>query len=151
MGVLFTPATLKALTLSDRIVVSPMCEYRAVDGRASSWHFAHLGGLAQSGAGMMIIEATAVEPEGHITPGCLGLWDDETEAALKPVVPAIRANSSIAPAMQISHAGRKASSEVPWKGGSLSASNRAAGLRMDRRLCRKRRARRRLRRLMVLA
>jgi 2,4-dienoyl-CoA reductase-like NADH-dependent reductase (Old Yellow Enzyme family) len=119
MSALFTSSKLGSVELPNRIVVSPMCQYCAVDGRANSWHLAHLGGLAQSGAGMLIVEATAVEPAGRITPGCLGLWDDATEAALKPVVSLIRENSDIALAMQIAHAGRKASSAVPWKGGAL--------------------------------
>jgi NADPH2 dehydrogenase len=119
MSALFTPATLGNLRLPNRIVVSPMCQYSAVDGKANSWHLTHLAGLAQSGAGMLTIEATAVEPDGRITPGCLGLWDDETEAALRPVIASIRENSNVALAMQIGHAGRKASSEVPWKGGQL--------------------------------
>jgi 2,4-dienoyl-CoA reductase-like NADH-dependent reductase (Old Yellow Enzyme family) len=124
MSALFSPTTLKDLVLQNRIVVSPMCQYCAVDGRANSWHFTHLGGLAQSGAAMLVIEATAVESDGRITPGCLGLWDDATEAALQPIVMAIRENSKIALAMQIGHAGRKASSEVPWKGGQLISLER---------------------------
>ncbi|PVX81855.1 NADH:flavin oxidoreductase/NADH oxidase [Paraburkholderia unamae] len=122
MSALFTPSRLSSVALPNRIVVSPMCQYCADDGRANSWHLAHLGGLAQSGAGMLVVEATAVEPAGRITPGCLGLWDDETEAALRPVVSLIRENSNIVLAMQIAHAGRKASSAVPWKGGALLES-----------------------------
>lgn len=122
MSALFTPAKLASIELPNRIVVSPMCQYCAIDGRANSWHLAHLGGLAQSGAAMLAVEATAVEPAGRITPGCLGLWDDETEAALLPVVRHIRDHSDIALAMQIGHAGRKASSAVPWKGGALLGS-----------------------------
>jgi 2,4-dienoyl-CoA reductase-like NADH-dependent reductase (Old Yellow Enzyme family) len=119
MSALFTSSKLGTLELPNRIVVSPMCQYCAIDGQANSWHLAHLGGLAQSGAGMLIVEATAVEPAGRITPGCLGLWDDATEAALRPVVSMVRENSGIALAMQIAHAGRKASSAVPWEGGGL--------------------------------
>jgi NADPH2 dehydrogenase len=117
MSKLFTPFRLRDLTLSNRITVAPMCQYSAETGAASSWHLIHLGSLALSGAAMLSIEATAVEPAGRITPGCLGLWDDTTEAALRPVVAAIRRHSPIAMAMQIAHAGRKASSEVPWRGG----------------------------------
>lgn len=119
MSVLFTPSQLGSTELPNRVVVSPMCQYCAEDGRANSWHLAHLGGLAQSGAAMLVVEATAVEPAGRITPGCLGLWDDETEAALRPVVSMVRDNSDVVFAMQIGHAGRKASSAVPWKGGEL--------------------------------
>ncbi|HVJ42155.1 MAG TPA: NADH:flavin oxidoreductase/NADH oxidase [Dongiaceae bacterium] len=119
MSVLFSPLQLRSLALPNRIVISPMCQYSAENGAANAWHLIHLGGLALSGAGMLTIEATAVEPDGRITPGCLGLWDDATEAALQPAMAAIRAYSKIAVAMQIAHAGRKASSAVPWKGGAL--------------------------------
>jgi 2,4-dienoyl-CoA reductase-like NADH-dependent reductase (Old Yellow Enzyme family) len=117
MSALFSPFTLRNLTVPNRIVISPMCQYSAEDGRASSWHMIHLGSLALSGAGMLCIEATAVEAEGRITPGCLGLWDDATEAALVPVMEAIRRHSGIAVTMQLAHAGRKASSYLPWEGG----------------------------------
>lgn len=119
MSPLFTPLALRGVTLANRIVVSPMCQYSAVRGEANDWHLIHLGHLALSGAGMLCIEATAVEPDGRITPGDLGLWDDVTEAALVPVLAAIRRHSPIRVAMQISHAGRKASSHVPWDGGQL--------------------------------
>lgn len=119
MSALFSPFTLRGVTLSNRVVVSPMCQYSAEAGRATAWHMIHLGGLALSGAGMLCIEATAVEPEGRITPSDLGLWDDATEAALKPVMAAIRKHSKIAVTMQLAHAGRKASSHLPWEGGQL--------------------------------
>ncbi|WP_114813920.1 NADH:flavin oxidoreductase/NADH oxidase [Paraburkholderia kururiensis] len=119
MSALFTPITLRGVTLPNRIVVSPMCQYSAERGEATAWHMIHLGQLALSGAGMLCIEATAVEPDGRITPADLGLWDDVTEAALKPVLAAIRKHSPIRVAMQLSHAGRKASSHVPWEGGQL--------------------------------
>lgn len=117
MSALFSPFSLRDVTLPNRIVVSPMCQYSAVDGRATDWHMIHLGSLALSGAGMLCIEATAVEPIGRITPGDLGLYDDATEAALVPVLAAIRHHSKVAVAMQIAHAGRKASSHAPWDGG----------------------------------
>jgi len=117
MSALFSPITLRQLTLPNRIVVSPMCQYSAEDGKATAWHMIHLGSLALSGAGMLCIEATAVEAKGRITPADLGLWDDTTEAALKPVLAAIRQHSKIAVTMQLAHAGRKASSHVPWDGG----------------------------------
>src|SRR6266478_312676 len=116
---LFSPITFRSLALQNRIVVSPMCQYSAELGQANEWHLIHLGTLALSSAGMLIIEATAVEPEGRITPGCLGLWDDTTEAALVPIMKAIRKHSKISVAIQLAHAGRKASSHVPWKGGQL--------------------------------
>ncbi len=119
MSALFTPLRLRELELVNRIVVSPMCQYSALDGKANNWHFAHLASMSLSGAAMVIVEATAVEPEGRITPGCLGLWNDATEEALKPALEFIRHNSSTAVAMQLAHAGRKASSHVPWEGGQM--------------------------------
>ncbi|MET0497295.1 MAG: NADH:flavin oxidoreductase/NADH oxidase [Steroidobacteraceae bacterium] len=117
MSQLFSPFTLRGTTLANRITVSPMCQYSADNGQAVVWHMIHLGHLALSGAGLLCIEATAVEPEGRITPADLGLWDDATEAALAPVLAAIRRHSNITVTMQLAHAGRKASSEVPWRGG----------------------------------
>ena len=117
MSALFSPISLRGLTLPNRLMVAPMCQYSAEDGRATAWHMMHLGSLALSGASLLCLEATAVEPEGRITPGCLGLWDDATEAALVPVVAAIRRHSKIAVTIQLAHAGRKASSHVPWNGG----------------------------------
>ena len=119
MSVLFSPIKPRGLALSNRIVVAPMCQYSADDGKANDWHFTHINTLALSGAAMFCIEATAVEAIGRITPGCLGLWDDATEAALKPVIASVRKHSKTAIAMQLAHAGRKASSQVPWKGGQL--------------------------------
>jgi 2,4-dienoyl-CoA reductase-like NADH-dependent reductase (Old Yellow Enzyme family) len=119
MSALFSPINLRGLTLSNRIIVSPMCQYVAENGKANTWHLVHLGGLAHSGAGMLCIEGTAVEPDGRITPSDLGLWDDATEAALKPVLAAVRQYSKIAVAIQLAHAGRKGSSRVPWEGGQL--------------------------------
>jgi 2,4-dienoyl-CoA reductase-like NADH-dependent reductase (Old Yellow Enzyme family) len=119
MSTLFSPFKLRNLTLPNRIVVSPMCQYVADNGKATAWHQVHLGGLALSGASIVFLEATAVEAAGRITPGDLGLWNDETEAALKPVIAAIRLVSKAAIFMQLGHAGRKASSHVPWEGGAL--------------------------------
>lgn len=116
---LFTPLQLGPVTLPNRIMVSPMCQYCAVDGQPVPWHTVHLGSLAISGAGLLCVEATAVNPEGRITPGCLGLYSDETQAALGRVVQSVRAISPIPLALQLSHAGRKASSRTPWEGGSL--------------------------------
>ncbi len=117
MSALFSPITLRNLVLPNRVFISPMCQYSADQGRATDWHLIHLGGLAMSGAGLLCIEATAVESAGRITPGCLGIWDDDRQAAIAKVVAAIRRYSKIGIAMQLAHAGRKASSDVPWHGG----------------------------------
>lgn len=122
MSALFTPWSLRGLTLDNRIVIAPMCQYSARDGIASDWHLMHLGNLAQSGAGLLILEATAVEPEGRISPWDLGLWSDETESALADVVRRIRAWSPMPIGVQIAHAGRKASVNYPWKGGGRIAA-----------------------------
>ena len=105
------------LTLENRIVVAPMCQYSAIDGVAGDWHLMHLGQLAISGAGLLILEATAVEARGRITSGCLALHDDAQESALQHITSALRAQSPIKLAIQLGHAGRKASSRVPWDGG----------------------------------
>jgi 2,4-dienoyl-CoA reductase-like NADH-dependent reductase (Old Yellow Enzyme family) len=118
---LFTPIKLGPLELPNRIMVSPMCQYSAVDGNPVAWHFAHLGSLAMSGAGLLCVEATGVNPEARITPGCLGLYNDENQAQLQRLVDSVRAISGIPLALQLSHAGRKASSRTPWDGGSLIA------------------------------
>ena len=115
---LFTPLQLGPLRLSNRIVIAPMCQYSATDGTPGDWHLIHLGHLALSGAGLMILEATAVSPEGRITPYDLGLYSDANEAGLARILAAVRTHAPIAVAMQISHAGRKASSRAPWVGGS---------------------------------
>jgi NADPH2 dehydrogenase len=117
MSALFSPITLRGLELANRIMVAPMCQYSAVDGEANDWHFTHINSLALSGAAMFCIEATAVEAVGRITPGCLGLWNDATEAALKPILASVRKHSNAAVAMQLAHAGRKGSSHTPWDGG----------------------------------
>ena len=117
MSALFSPITLRGLTLANRIMVAPMCQYSAVDGEANDWHFTHINSLALSGAAMFCIEATAVEAVGRITPGCLGLWNDATEAALKPILASVRKHSKAAVALQLAHAGRKGSSHTPWDGG----------------------------------
>ena len=126
MSALFSPLSLRGMALRNRVVVSPMCQYSASEGRASPWHLLHLGSLALSGAGMLCTEATAVEADGRISPGDLGLFDDATEAALQPVLAAIRQHAPRLPVtMQLAHAGRKASCDVPWRGGGQIAA--AAG------------------------
>jgi NADPH2 dehydrogenase len=119
MSALFSPIKLRGLTLKNRIMVSPMCQYSAEDGVATDWHFTHINSLALSGAAMFCIEATHVEAIGRITPGCLGLYSDACEAALKPILASVRKHSTSAVAMQLAHAGRKASSARPWDGGQL--------------------------------
>src|SRR5215469_12036010 len=119
MSTLFSPITLRGLTLSNRIMVSPMCQYSAEDGSATDWHFTHINSLALSGAAMFCIEATHVEATGRITHGCLGLYSDANEAALKSILASVRKHSRTAIAMQLAHAGRKASSARPWDGGQL--------------------------------
>ena len=126
MSLLFTPHTFHAprgpLTVPNRIVIAPMCQYSADHGQATDWHLTHWANLLNSGAGLFIIEATAVSPEGRITPGCLGLWDDATQAALHDKLERARRQAPPMPVcIQIGHAGRKASSEAPWRGGMLIA------------------------------
>jgi 2,4-dienoyl-CoA reductase-like NADH-dependent reductase (Old Yellow Enzyme family) len=117
MSALFSPIKLRELKLQNRIIVAPMCQYSAVNGEANDWHFTHINNLALSGAAMFCIEATHVEAIGRITPGCAGLYNDATEAALKPILASVRKHSKTAVAMQLAHAGRKGSSHVPWDGG----------------------------------
>lgn len=112
---LFTPFTLKDITFRNRIAVSPMCQYQAVDGAPTDWHPTHYISRARGGAGLVVVEATAVSPEGRITPACLGLWNEAQAAALKPIVEGIKASGAVA-GIQIGHAGRKASANVPWEG-----------------------------------
>jgi 2,4-dienoyl-CoA reductase-like NADH-dependent reductase (Old Yellow Enzyme family) len=117
VSTLFSPITLGTRALSNRIVIAPMCQYSADQGRATDWHLIHLSHLALSGAGLMFIEATAVAPEGRISPDDLGLWSDDTEAALARVLKSVRTYASTPIAIQLAHAGRKASTAVPWAGG----------------------------------
>jgi 2,4-dienoyl-CoA reductase-like NADH-dependent reductase (Old Yellow Enzyme family) len=117
MSRLFEPFQLGTLPLDNRILIAPMCQYSAVEGTATDWHMIHLGHLALSGAAMLIVEATAVSPEGRITPSDLGLYNDANEVGIARILHAIRANSPIKVAIQLAHAGRKASSRAPWDGG----------------------------------
>jgi 2,4-dienoyl-CoA reductase-like NADH-dependent reductase (Old Yellow Enzyme family) len=114
---LFSPLRLAELTLANRIVVSPMCQYSANDGVASDWHMTHLGMLSNSGAALLVFESTHVERGGRITHGCLGLYSDACEAALERVVAHCRRIGTAKLAIQLSHAGRKASAQRPWEGG----------------------------------
>ena len=115
MAALFTPYTLKDVSLRNRIAVPPMCQYSALDGFINDWHLAHYSGIARGGAGLVIVEATAVSPEGRITPGCTGLWTDDQVEGMSRVAAAIKAAGSV-PGIQIGHAGRKASANRPWEG-----------------------------------
>lgn len=114
---LFQPLDLRGVTLQNRIVIAPMCQYSAVDGVATDWHMIHVGQMALSGAALAFIEATASDPRGRITPDCLGLWTDEQEAAIARVIRACDANGVTPLGIQIGHAGRKASANAPQKGG----------------------------------
>ena len=114
---LFTPFRVAGLDLRNRIVIAPMCQYSADEGRATDWHVIHLGHLALSGAALLTIEATAVTPEGRISARDLGLWSEETAAALGRTLESVRRWSDMPIAIQLAHAGRKASTRVPWEGG----------------------------------
>jgi 2,4-dienoyl-CoA reductase-like NADH-dependent reductase (Old Yellow Enzyme family) len=113
---LFSPIQLGGIRLPNRIVISPMCQYSADDGSMNDWHFVHLGHLAYSGAGLLMVEATHVTREGRITHGCAGLYSDDNEAAMARVIAHCRRVSKNPIGIQVAHAGRKASSQVPWEG-----------------------------------
>jgi 2,4-dienoyl-CoA reductase-like NADH-dependent reductase (Old Yellow Enzyme family) len=115
MSSLFAPYKLKDVSLRNRIAIPPMCQYLAVDGLVNEWHLAHLAGLARGGAGLLIVEATAVSPEGRITPACTGIWNDEQAQAFVPAIALIKAAGAV-PGIQLGHAGRKASANRPWEG-----------------------------------
>lgn len=124
---LFSPLTLRGVTLKNRVVISPMCQYSAKDGFPNDWHFVHLGKMATGGAGLIFTEAAAVEPNGRITHGDIGIWSDEQIPAYRRITDFIRANNSV-PAIQLAHAGRKASMQRPWHGnGPINDSDRARG------------------------
>jgi len=123
---LFSPLSIREITLPNRIAVSPMCEYSSEDGFASDWHLVHLGSRAAGGAGLVMVEATAVVPEGRITYGDLGIWKDEHIPALRRIVEFIKSQGAV-PAIQIAHAGRKASCQLPWDGGAAIAPAEANG------------------------
>ena len=131
MSHLFEPLALGQLRLANRIVIAPMCQYSASDGTPGDWHLIHLGHLALSGAGLLIVEATAVSPAGRISPQDLGLYSDANEAGLARVLAAVRAHSPIPIAMQVAHAGRKASVRVPWEGGAQIAPQQPQGWKTE--------------------
>ncbi len=122
---LLSPLALRGLTLRNRIVISPMCQYAAVDGVPQAWQLAHLGRFAMGGAGLVFTEATGVEPRGRITPACTGLWNDQQTEAWKPIVAFVK-DQGAAIGMQLAHAGRKGSSRPPWEGGTALTGEDAA-------------------------
>ncbi|WP_260924822.1 NADH:flavin oxidoreductase/NADH oxidase [Novosphingobium sp. 9] len=122
----FSPFTLKDITLRNRIAVPPMCQYSARDGYVTEWHLAHYTAMARGGAGLVIVEATGVSPEGRITPGCTGLWEDGQTEGMARIAHAIKAAGSV-PGIQIGHAGRKASANKPWEGDDHIANDAPGG------------------------
>ena len=119
---LFTPLTLRGVTFKNRVFVSPMCQYSSIDGMPTDWHLVHLGSRAVGGAGMVMVEATGVSPEGRISPSDSGLWSDAHARAFAPITRFIAAHGAV-PAIQLAHAGRKASTRVSWDGGGLIPSS----------------------------
>lgn len=116
MAKIFQPLIMGNFEISNRFVVSPMCQYSAIEGSATNWHLVHLGQFALSNPGLVIVEATAVQPEGRITPGCLGLYSENNETALQPIVDFFKQHSAAKIGIQLAHAGRKGSTQVPWEG-----------------------------------
>ncbi|ABB32796.1 NADH:flavin oxidoreductase/NADH oxidase [Geobacter metallireducens RCH3] len=116
MSALFTPFTLRSVTFRNRIFVSPMCQYSSLDGMPTDWHLVHLGSRAVGGAGLVMVEATAVSPEGRISPDDSGIWDDRHGEGFAPITRFIAEQGAV-PGIQLAHAGRKASTDLPWRGG----------------------------------
>ena len=131
MALLFEPITIRSITLKNRIVVSPMCEYSSQDGFANDWHLVHLGSRAVGGAALVIAEATAVSPEGRITHDDLGIWKDEHIDFLSRITSFIEKQNAV-PGIQLAHAGRKASHHSPWKGGKALQPHEAPGKHLHR-------------------
>ncbi|MGA2589879.1 MAG: NADH:flavin oxidoreductase/NADH oxidase [Bryobacteraceae bacterium] len=123
---LFAPLTIRGITFRNRIAVSPMCEYSSQDGFANDWHLVHLGCRAVGGAGLVMTEAAAIEPRGRISPADLGLWKDEHVEMLARIAGFIREHGAV-PGIQLAHAGRKASTRVPWEGGALIPASEEGG------------------------
>ncbi|MBT6095790.1 MAG: NADH:flavin oxidoreductase/NADH oxidase [Rhodospirillaceae bacterium] len=123
---LFTPIEIGDVAFPNRVVVAPMCQYSADEGVPNDWHLMHLGQYAVSGAGLVIAEATAVEAIGRITPGCLGLYNDEQEDAFARIIAFFEAHGAAVPGIQLGHAGRKASTNVPWQGGKPLSNDEGA-------------------------
>ena len=116
MRLLFSPITLRDVTARNRVWVAPMCQYSATDGMPDDWHLVHLGSFARGGAGLVFTEATAVVPEGRISPDDTGIWNDEQQAAWARIVSFVHGQGAVA-GIQLAHAGRKASTDAPWRGG----------------------------------
>ena len=125
MSILFSPLTLKSVTLKNRIAISPMCQYSAKDGFPNDWHLVHLGSRAVGGAGLIIVEACAVVPEGRISPFDMGIWKDEHIEAHLRITKFIEGQGAV-PGLQLAHAGRKASCDTPWNGGGYLQNNSEA-------------------------
>src|SRR5262245_60902202 len=123
---LLTPLTIRGVTLRNRIVMSPMCQYSAVDGLASDWHLVHLGSRAAGGVALVMVEATAVTPDGRISPGDLGIWGEQHVEPLARIARFVHSQGAVA-GIQLAHAGRKASCEPPWKGGASLKTPAAGG------------------------
>ena len=126
MSTLFSPITVRGVTFPNRVVVSPLCMYSADDGMAQPWHFAHLSTFARGKAGLVFAEATAVEPEGRITPRCLGIWSDAHAKAIRPITDFIKSMGCV-PGIQLAHAGRKASTAPPFQGATPLTPDHADG------------------------
>lgn len=123
MAKVFEPFTIKSVTLRNRIAIPPMCQYQAIDGVPNDWHLVHYPAIARGGAGLVIVEATAVSPEGRITPACTGLWNDQQAEQMAKIAASIKRAGAV-PGIQIAHAGRKASANSPWEGDNhLSADD----------------------------
>ena len=123
---LLSPLTIRGVTLRNRIAMSPMCQYIAKDGLADDWHLVHLGSRAAGGVALVIVEATAVTRDGRITPGDLGIWSDEHIAPLARIARFVHSQGAVA-GIQIAHAGRKASCDLPWNGGAGLRTPEAGG------------------------
>ena len=122
MSKLFSPLRLREIEFKNRIFVSPMCQYSSQNGKPSEWHLVHLGSRAVGGAALVMFEATAVSPEGRISPGDSGIWSEDHAEAFQPISTFIKSQGAI-PGIQIAHAGRKASTDAPWRGGKPLAES----------------------------
>jgi 2,4-dienoyl-CoA reductase-like NADH-dependent reductase (Old Yellow Enzyme family) len=125
MATLFSAFTLRGVEFRNRVFVSPMCQYSSRDGMPNDWHLVHLGSRAVGGAALVMVEATSVSPEGRISPGDTGIWSDAHAAAFGPVAAFIKSQGAV-PAIQLAHAGRKASTDVPWRGGKPLSESEGA-------------------------
>src|SRR6186997_1617216 len=123
---LLTPATFRGVTLRNRIVMSPMCQYSAIEGMANDWHLVHLGSRAAGGVSLVMVEATAVTRDGRISPGDMGIWTDEHIEPLARIARFVESQGAV-PSIQLAHAGRKASCDLPWRGGASLKSKESGG------------------------